>query len=100
MKIATGALLMIAAGCAAVPPEDVENVPVRGETGRTCNAEPAQGLVGQVATQELGAEAMRLTRAGALRWIPKDGMVTMDYREDRLNIELDEANRVVKIRCG
>lgn len=99
MRILTGALLMMA-GCAAVPPEDVEDVPVHGETGRTCNAEPAQGLIGRVATQELGGEAMRLSGAGALRWIPKDGMVTMDYREDRLNIELDGENRVTKIRCG
>lgn len=100
MKIFTGAMLMMAAGCAAAPPEDVENVPVKGETGRICNAEPAQHLIGRAATQELGAEAIRLTGAGSLRWIPKDGMVTMDYRPDRLNIELDGENKVAKIRCG
>lgn len=100
MMIRMGALLMMAAGCAAVPPEDAENVPVKGETGHVCNAEPAQHLVGRPATQELAAEAMRLTGAGMMRWIPEGAMVTMDYRPDRLNIELDGENKVAKIRCG
>lgn len=101
MMIRMGALLMIAAaGCAAVPPDDEGNVPVKGESGHVCNAEAAQHLVGRPATQELGAEAMRLTGAASLRWIPKDGVVTMDYRPDRLNIELDGENKVAKIRCG
>ncbi|MFN3387663.1 MAG: I78 family peptidase inhibitor [Allosphingosinicella sp.] len=100
MKIVAGALLMMAAGCAAAPPEDIENVPVKGGSAPPCDAAPAQHLVGRPATQELGAEALRLTGAASLRWIPKDGMVTMDYREDRLNIELDGENKVVKVRCG
>ncbi|HEX2764205.1 MAG TPA: I78 family peptidase inhibitor [Allosphingosinicella sp.] len=100
MKIlVAGAMLM--AGCATtVPPDEPEDVPVRGETGRKCSPAPAQKLVGQIATKELGAEAMRLTGAGAMRWIPQGGMVTMDYREDRVNIHLDAKNRVAKIACG
>ena len=90
-------------GCAPLlpsdPPQD-EDVPVHGSTGRVCNAEPAQALVGREGTAELGVEAMRLSGAGKLRWIPKDARVTMDYREDRLNIELDGNNRVTRIRCG
>ena len=90
-------------GCAPLPPSDPpqeEEVPVHGSTGRVCDATPAQSLVGRESNAELGAEAMRLSGAGKLRWIPKGAMVTMDHREDRLNIELDENNRVTRIRCG
>jgi len=27
-------------------------------------------------------------------------MLTMDYREDRVTIWLDQANKITKIRCG
>lgn len=93
-----GAMLM--AGCATTVPEEPGDVPVRGETGRKCSAGPAQGLVGKPATKALGTEALRLSGAGSMRWIGEGDMVTMDYREDRLNIHLDAKNVVVKIVCG
>lgn len=65
-----------------------------------CDAEAAQGLVGQQASQALGAEAMRLSGAGQLRWIPPRTAVTMDYRPNRLNVEYDDDNIVTRIRCG
>lgn len=102
-RSAFGGLMLMTIGCAPLPPSDPppeEEVPVHGSTGRVCDAAPAQSLVGREANADLGAEAMRLSGAGKLRWIPKGAMVTMDYREDRLNIELDENNRVTRIRCG
>jgi positive regulator of sigma E activity len=93
-----GAMLM--AGCATTVPEEPGDIPVRGETGRKCSAAPAQGLVGRKATTQLGTEAVRLTGAATMRWIGEGDMVTMDYREDRLNIHLDAKNQVVKIACG
>ena len=100
MKYGLGALLMMIAGCAAVPPDVETEVPENGAGGETCDAAPAQHLIGRAASEELGAEAMGLTRAASLRWIPEGGMVTMDYRPDRLNIELDGQNKVKAIRCG
>jgi hypothetical protein len=100
MKLAAGGLLIaITAACATPPAANGDEIQERG-TGRRCDASKAQGLVGQPASQALGAEAVRLTGAGALRWISMGAMVTMDYREDRLNIHLDGENRVVKIACG
>ena len=101
-RAALGGLMLMTMGCAPLPPSEPpeEEVPVHGGTGRVCNAEAAQSLIGREGTAELGAEAMRLAGAGKLRWIPKDARVTMDYREDRLNIELDGNNRVTRIRCG
>jgi hypothetical protein len=93
-----GASLM--SGCATTTAGEPETIPVRGDTGHKCDASSARGLVGKIASQALAAEAMRLTGAGTMRWVPEGGMVTMDYREDRLNIHLDRQNRVARIACG
>ncbi|MEA3063565.1 MAG: hypothetical protein QOJ94_3346 [Sphingomonadales bacterium] len=93
-------MMMTMAACTATASDgDEPAIPERG-TGRTCDAAKAQALVGRVADEALGAEAMRLTGAGALRWVPIGAMVTMDYRPDRLNIHLGPRNEVTRIACG
>ena len=94
--------MMITIGCAPAPPTPdlAESYPVQGGTGRLCNAAKAQPLVGQARSATLGTEALRLSGAGALRWLRPGEIVTMEYREDRLNIELDAKGRVKAIRCG
>lgn len=100
MRKMMGALMMAGAACTPIPADVEENVPVQGASGYTCSRERAQALVGRPASQELGAEALRLTGARSLRWIRPGDVVTMDYREDRLNIELDARSRVARLRCG
>ena len=94
MRLAAAAFAMAMAGCATA----AEEVPVRG--GGACDSTKAQKLVGRARSARLGEEALRLSGATTLRWIPPGGMVTMDYREDRLNLRLDSKNKVVKIGCG
>ena len=96
--MAGAVLMMTMSGCAATPPAEAEEVPVRG--AGSCDSSKAQGLLGKTRSEEVGAEALRLTGARLLRWIGPDTMVTMDYREDRLNIHLDARNKVVKVACG
>ena len=92
------ALMLTTAGCATLPPAE-EEVPHAGGSG-TCEASRASALIGREATSATGAEAMRLTGATALRWIQPGSMVTMDYRQDRLNVELDARNRITGFTCG
>ena len=94
MKRLAGALLITMAGCATA----AEEVPVRG--GGSCDASKAQKLIGRARSDKLGAEALRLTGASRVRWIRKGAMVTMDYREDRVNLHLDGRGKVVRVACG
>ena len=103
-SIAAGALMLMA--CTSVPPEgngqipeeaDHDRVPVVGE-GR-CDAAAARGLIGRERSEAAGAEAMRLSGAKTLRWLEPDSMYTQDFREDRLNIDVDASGRITRVRC-
>jgi hypothetical protein len=90
---ALAAAALLASGCATTAPQ--------GEAGAgKCDSAKAQALVGRSRSAGTGAEALRLSGAKSLRWIAPGTMVTMDYREDRLNLRVDAAGKVVKVDCG
>ncbi|MFN3973277.1 MAG: I78 family peptidase inhibitor [Gemmobacter sp.] len=82
--------LMLAAACTVEPiPEPMP------PASPSCGAEGLQGLVGQRASVLQGMAFGSETR------IIRPGMaVTMDYRENRLNIEIDTRERIVRVYCG
>ena len=65
-----------------------------------CNGDTLGQFTGQPASTELGAKMLKASGARVIRWVPKGGAVTMDFRDDRLTIALDEANRVERASCG
>lgn len=87
--------LALAAGLAACTTVEKAGTPAEGGA---CNAAAAQPYVGKPASAAdqaraaSGAKAMRLIRPGQA--------VTMDYRPDRLNVELDASDSIVRIACG
>jgi hypothetical protein len=99
MKRFAAAMLPITAACTTVPPGDTPPGG-GGESGFTCSAEGLQDLVGQPATSELGAEALRRSGARTLRWIRPGDAVTMDFRQDRVNVRLDAQSRAEAFDCG
>ena len=91
------AVLIIAplAACTSLQPA----VP-NGSAVEACLPAALSQFTGQTATSELGARMLRLTGKTALRWVQPGMMVTMDYREDRLTVYLDAANKVDRASCG
>jgi hypothetical protein len=77
----------VMAGCLPV-------MPVSTPVG-DCGAAALQGLVGQSAGV---LEGMRFGQP--VRIIRPGMVVTMDYSESRLNIEIDGAEVIVRVKCG
>jgi len=65
-----------------------------------CNAEKATHVVGKHISQEQEQEALRSSGARTLRVINPGQAITRDYRADRLNLQLNDHNTVVKAYCG
>ena len=81
--------LMLLAGC--VP--QMQPAPKPAPT--TCAAPQLQGLLGQPATK---LQVMRF--ASQVRIILRGTAVTMDYLENRLNIEIDADENISRVYCG
>ena len=65
-----------------------------------CNKAALAQFVGQPASEELGARMLRESGARTIRWVPKGGVVTMDFSPHRLTVQLDGSNRVERASCG
>ena len=61
----------------------------------TCEMAAHQNLIGAV-----GAEIDRSTLPAGARVICHNCVVTMDYRADRLNIDLGPDGKVTRLHCG
>ncbi len=95
------ALALPLAACATTTPAtDTEDEYRVREPEGECDASGVQDLVGQQATQELGARLLERTGARVLRWVPPNTAVTMDYRLDRLTVSYDADMVIERISCG
>ena len=65
-----------------------------------CNADAVQKVIGQAYTDALGEAARQQSGSRSLRVMRPGQAMTMDYRIDRLNLELDAGGKVVSARCG
>lgn len=86
---------LLVAGCATVAADE----PAVAGAGE-CRNEALAQFTGQPATQELGSAILRESGAKVLQWIRQGDAVTMDFRADRVRVQLDGSNRVEAARCG
>jgi hypothetical protein len=74
--------------------------PLPGPPGGQCSADRLGNLVGQFATLSLVSRAKRRAGASQVRVLRPGQIVTMEFRNGRLNVNVDERNRVVRFNCG
>ncbi|RNF83650.1 hypothetical protein EER27_09700 [Lysobacter psychrotolerans] len=93
-------VLVALAGCASngAPPASPDAPPVAGVS---CNADAARaGALGKVASADVVQRAGDAAGARNVRVLKPGQMVTMEYLEGRLNIDVDDNNVVTNLRCG
>ena len=86
--------LLFLAGCDATVPGDRPPAFPVGEAD-TCGGNRYASLIGQDATA-----LERVLILGQVRVIRPGMAVTMDFRPERLNFEIDGAGRIARISCG
>lgn len=101
IALAAGALAVAAlAACAsqANPPQMSRPLPPEV---MSCNADAAKAAaLGKVASADVVERARTEAGASAARVLKPGQMVTMEYMEGRLNVDVDEKNVIIDLRCG
>lgn len=97
-KLTASLMLPLLAGpmmaCTTVSPGD------RPALSGSCKQDGTDQFIGQMATQEVGAEIQRRTRAKIFQWVPDGSAVTMDFRPDRVRVGYGRDMKINSVRCG
>lgn len=96
-QLITLTLLPLAACTVATSDATADNIP---RAPATCSSSALSQFIGQPASQDLGRRMLRASGARIIRWVPKGGVITMDFSPERLTVQLDGSNRVDSANCG
>ena len=66
----------------------------------SCRNDALAQFTGQTASEDLGRQMLRASGARIIRWVPKGGVVTMDFSPERITVQLDGSNRIERASCG
>ncbi|MEO6155161.1 MAG: I78 family peptidase inhibitor [Thermomonas sp.] len=65
-----------------------------------CDADAAHAYAGQAATADVVEAARKAAGAEIVRTLKPGQVVTMEFRDGRLNLHVDSANAIVRATCG
>lgn len=94
LALPCAALLLSAAACAPMPPAGGP------PPGGVCNAEGARSAIGHAPTPDVVERARVDSGSAAVRVIRPGDVVTMDFRGDRLNLDVNDRGAITGARCG
>lgn len=97
MRIIALLSLVALAGC--IPQADAEQTPAPPAAGK-CDAASVQKYLGQKFTVKLAEQIRSETGAAIIRTGFEGDPVTMDYREDRLNLFYNRDMMITVVSCG
>ncbi len=99
IRLSLPLLAFAASACIPQAAEPPQPAPAPAPSGK-CDAQPVQGYVGSFAGGPTVEKIVAESGSRNARVIKPGQMVTMDYREDRVNVRVDDENRILSIRCG
>jgi hypothetical protein len=95
MRIAIALYLLPLSACTIAQSKTVDEI-----GSGACRSGSLAQFTGQPASQELGAQMLAASDAKIIRWVPKGGVITMDFSPYRLTVQLDGSNKVELASCG
>jgi hypothetical protein len=99
--IAAGTMLAALIGCTTPVTTSPAGVPsASGPAGSVCNAQGAQFAIGKTPGASVVEEARQRSGSYMARVLRPGQVVTMEFNAQRLNLEVDAAGVIRKVRCG
>ncbi|MBN7136848.1 hypothetical protein A7A76_02080 [Lysobacter enzymogenes] len=83
--------LMLSACATPIPPTNV---------GQSCNAEAARWAIGRAPDAATVERIRSETHSRDVRVLTPGSAATMDYREDRINVDVNDRGAITGLRCG
>lgn len=93
--LSTTALVLVAAACTTMGPP-----PVASQGMESCTTDTISWVIGNAATPEVVERAQYESHSRDVRVVEPDQAVTLDYREDRLNLHVNKAGAIHEATCG
>lgn len=84
------------AACASTPPAAGAPQPPSG----VCNAEGARWAIGSAVNDDVVNRILRDTGSRDARVLRPGQPATMDFREDRVNVDVNDRGAITGLRCG
>jgi hypothetical protein len=94
------ALLFLSSTKLVLSRADHQSNPRHPDQSRFCDAGKASVLRGTMFSSRLLDRARLLSGAATARQLRKGMASTMEFRSDRINVEIDQKGRVTRIFCG
>ncbi|MYL98037.1 hypothetical protein GR702_09660 [Novosphingobium sp. FGD1] len=95
--VASSLLAMALGACTGAQPEASLPAPPMEEPA--CGADQLGSYLGRKATDEVIAAIQAWRGKSPVRVLKPGSVMTMDYRPDRLNIEVDAQGTITRFRC-
>ena len=102
LKLILGSLAALTLwGCTtpALPPAPSGSAPP-GPAAGVCNAHGARFAVGKTAGASVVEEARQRSGSYMARVLRPNQVVTMEFNAQRLNLDVDTAGVIMRVRCG
>ncbi|MGM3216790.1 I78 family peptidase inhibitor [Pseudomonas sp. PhalM4] len=99
--LATLAVAAVLAGCSTGGNSGGGDAPAAaaGNDGR-CEASGADFAIGKQGNAELLEQARKASGSQMARILKPHDVVTLEYRSERLNLNVDEQGKVTRVNCG
>ncbi|GLH31750.1 I78 family peptidase inhibitor [Pseudomonas putida] len=100
-SLATLLVAAVLAGCSTGGSSGGGSAPAAaaGNDGR-CEASGADFAIGKQGSADLLEQARKASGSQIARILKPHDMVTLEYRSERLNLNVDEQGKVTRVNCG